>query len=171
MAKKDEVTAIAEAPAQPKPKAPIDQRPASSKPRVASLPKATRPSPMMLPDLFGGVQELMDATSLGKTMYADTVMALTLACGDINEIADAEDSIVDAHNKAMAAGTAQTQIQMVDGRPRAIPHRLEELADVADSRLAKALESHEKRIRKHAGFMVALMEQMDDALSVTPASA
>jgi len=132
--------------------------------RPLGLPQATRPTPGMFPDLFGQFADDLKNTALGEQMYGDVVMALTMACGEMNEVADAEDNIIKAENERISSGAAAVAVQMHEGRPRAIPTRYDELAEVAENRLDRTLKQHEIRIAKHARLRLSIMDKMDEAL-------
>ncbi len=131
--------------------------------RPLSLPLATRPSPGMFPNILGQFDEDLKKTALGEQMYGDFVMTQTMACGGIHEVADAEDSVIKAENERVSSGAAAVAVQMHGGRPRAMPTRYEELAEVAERRLGVMLEQHEVRMQKHTRLRLSIMDAMDKA--------
>lgn len=147
---------------EPKKPAPIDQRPAKAR-GPASLPKAMRTTPGMDHRLFESYKDELTADPVTKELYSSAVMALQGASDAIETVADAEDQIVENHNKAIAAGTATGHVQMVDGRPRAIPSRLEELAELADASLGTAIDKHQARLKAHNTKMLGLLQLMEKA--------
>lgn len=142
--------------------APIDQR--TRKPRPpASLPRAMRTTPGMDHRLFDSFKDEMELTPASKDMFGAATMALQAASDEIETVADAEDQIIDNHNKAVAAGTATGHVQMVDGRARTVPTRLEELAELADASLGTAITKHENRVNAHNTKMLGLLQLMEKA--------
>lgn len=147
---------------EPREPAPIDKR--APKPRApSSLPKAMRPTAGMDPRLFDSVKEFMGENPVGAELHASTMIALQSAADAMTAIADAEDQIIDNHNKAIKAGTATGHVQMINGRPTAIPSRLEELADAADTKLAAAIDKHDAKMKGHETKMLGLVHLMEKA--------
>lgn len=140
--------------------APIDKR--SPRPRApASLPRAMRPTPGMSPQLFDSVKDLMSENAVGAELHASTMIALQSAADAMTAVADAEDQIIDNHNQAIKNGNATGHVQMINGRPTAIPGRLEELSEVADTRLATAIDKHEAKMKAHESKMLGLVHLME----------
>lgn len=98
------------------------------------------------------------------------MMAQKRASDATETVADAEDQIVENHDKSVAAGTATGQVQMLDGRPRAIPGRLEELAELAGTSLATASDKLEIRVYSPKARIVGLFQQLEEATIDGPTS-
>lgn len=144
--------------------APINHR-ANRKTKSYSLPKATRPSPTIHPQAFDRFADELKRTALGEQMLVDISRTLTVVCGEMNDVADAEDSIISAENERIAGGGDPVNVKMHDGRARAMPTRYDELANTAQPHLERAITQHEDRIKKHYSLQIRILDKMTEALN------